>query len=276
VDNQKEIGRRESQGCELCEGRGYLTNTHSELREAVILCPREDCARRDEYADERLRHVYSKTVIPPEYRRFTPDDWRIREAPYESGFDEQAVSGRRVAILFAQEFTRKREMPYSVEFLNEMAKLTKLKAEFTHPVPGLFLYGAVGIGKTALMCTAANVIIPEYRSHVRICTWRELYGDILKAMKADQPITETMSELSLPFMFVDNLPHELSDYEAEMMMTFFDQRYSLPTIVTSRHAPDVVREGMGEWVANRLFKACVAVRMAGVSLHQSVPVFKAD
>lgn len=140
-----------------------------------------------------------------------------------------------------------------------------------HPVPNLVLYGPTGTGKTWAAVAAARAHF-ERGSEVRFCPVVELLDDLRPGGDPDlwaRVVHDT------DVLILDDLgAHKATEWADERLYAIVNRRWldERPTIATTNHDPDSLRDSIGERMFSRLCGGdAVVLGMTGADLRLTGP-----
>jgi len=131
---------------------------------------------------------------------------------------------------------------------------------------GLYLYGDVGVGKTACAAAIANELNGE--TAVLFLRVAELLDELRATFHPDSENTVSAmlhEAMNIPWLILDDLgAHQTKSWALEKMLTLIDDRDAnhRPTIITSNWPPDVLEAEFSKadnWQARRLMSRIISL-----------------
>jgi DNA replication protein DnaC len=215
------------------------------------------------------QHHLSHSALPSEYARCTFDSFRA--------FTPQQRKGKMLAFSACRLFVEASGRSFA---LNDVYARLKLPPPDENPVrSSLVLYGPMGVGKTGLAASVANVLMAKGKP-VIYTRAQQVITDIWDTYKKkDQrgPSGRTRSEIvaylrAVPVLIIDEMggEHDGSKDRRDIMEEILRPRCSaeLPVLITTNHTP---RSFEGEWggkTTDKLLERAHWIPMGGDSLRQ--------
>lgn len=157
---------------------------------------------------------------------------------------------------------------YQNASLVDIPKQIKEAMEKIQIIEGIYLYGAVGTGKTHI-CWAIKNHLEKNKSYVTL--WNVV--DLIQEIKRDfdrEPSDKKRPELYLENYEYQNLvilddigAEKTTDFVTETLYRIINQRYihQLPTIFTSNYSVGELAERIGDRSTSRIVEMCKIVEL---------------
>lgn len=237
--------------CPLCDGIGWVTHDvpvgHPDFGKAFP-CRCSEAA----IISKRIERLIGENHVLDAYRGLTFETFIERAG---------SMHGKEAGFAFAQQFAAG-QPPTNADGL---------------ALPGLYFYGAYGVGKTGLAALALFGRAARGESCACI-DWRRFISQVQDSYRHHRdpkaPSRETiLSALAdVPVLLIDelgSLSAPTSSDRTEITEELIRARHARrrPTLITSNIPPNKLAEHFSPYLPERVFELCHAVAVTGVSLR---------
>ncbi len=132
---------------------------------------------------------------------------------------------------------------------------------------GLFLWGAIGAGKTHVACYLTNLIIAKYLIPTLFCSFAEIAAQnriAIEKNESEKGLWEQSRKIEL--LILDDFGTErVTDWIKENVYLTINARYSnqLPTIITSNQSLEDIAETYPPQISSRIREMCKVISFRG-------------
>lgn len=263
--------------CAICEDLGVVAANGLQPGEPgfgrLFPCPNPHCVKGNETRNRAAEAKYKNAGIPPHYQGLTFDSW--------DALPESDKVGKLPAAAAAYLFATKPDHKFTRSECYEIYNIADPSAHLPDRAKNcVMLFGAVGMGKTGLMASAANLILANGGSIVYIRV-----VDLIEAIQSRYGATEYPTSESIvrdfktfPLLFLDEFQvvNDRPD-RLEKIESIIEARRAayLPTFMTGNLNQDEFRAAWGDRAADRVISSAHWIPVGGEKLRQTEQPFKA-